>query len=36
MREDFAGNAAAISDDLSVIVYARPSGQEDLYFLSMN
>ena len=29
MREDFAGNAAAISDDLSVMVYARPSGQED-------
>ena len=36
IREDFGGNAAAISDDLSVIVYARPSGQEDLYFLSMN
>ncbi|HTV66010.1 MAG TPA: protein kinase [Bryocella sp.] len=34
VREDFAGNAATISEDLSVMVYARPSGQEDLYFLS--
>lgn len=34
VREDFAGNAFAISDDLSVMVYARPSGHEDLYFLS--
>ncbi len=34
VREDFAGNASNISDDLSVMVYARPSGHEDLYFLS--
>ena len=34
VREDFAGNAAAIADDLSVIIYARPNGHEDLYFLS--
>jgi Tol biopolymer transport system component len=34
VREDFGGNAFAISDDLSVMVYARPSGHEDLYFLS--
>jgi len=34
VREDFAGNASEVSEDLSVIIYARPSGQEDLYFLS--
>ncbi|MGA7460755.1 MAG: protein kinase [Candidatus Korobacteraceae bacterium] len=34
VREDFAGNAATISDDLSVMVYARPNGHEDLYLLS--
>ncbi len=34
VREDFAGNASAISEDLSVMVYARPNGHEDLYFLS--
>ncbi len=34
VREDFAGNAANISEDLSVMIYARPSGHEDLYFLS--
>ena len=34
LREDFAGNAFSIADDLSVMVYARPSGQEDFYFLS--
>ncbi len=34
VREDFAGNASAISDDLSVMVYARPGGHDDLYFLS--
>jgi len=34
VREDFAGNASNISEDLSVMIYARPSGQEDLYFLA--
>ena len=34
VREDFAGNAAAIAEDLSVMVYARPNGHEDLYLLS--
>jgi serine/threonine protein kinase/Tol biopolymer transport system component len=34
VREDFQGNAFAISDDLSLVVYARPNGQEDLYFLA--
>ena len=34
VREDFAGNASAISEDLSVMVYARPNGHEDLYFLA--
>jgi hypothetical protein len=36
VREDFAGNASNISDDVSVMIYARPSGQEDLYFLARN
>ncbi len=36
VREDFAGNASAISDDLSVIVYARPNGHEDLYFMAQH
>ncbi len=34
VREDFAGNASNISEDLSVMVYARPNGHEDLYLLS--
>ena len=34
MREDYGGNAFAVSDDLSSIVYARPSGHDDLYLLS--
>ena len=34
VREDFSGNAAAVAEDLSLIVYARPSGQDDLYFLA--
>ena len=33
VREDFGGNASNIAQNLSVMVYARPSGQEDLYFL---
>jgi len=34
VREDLAGNASNISEDLSVMIYARPNGHEDLYFLS--
>ena len=34
IREDFAGNAWTVSDDLSEIVYARPTGHDDLYFLA--
>ncbi len=36
VREDFAGNASSVAENLSVMVYARPSGQEDLYFLARN
>ncbi len=36
VREDFAGNASNISEDLSVMVYARPNGHDDLYFLSQH
>jgi serine/threonine protein kinase/Tol biopolymer transport system component len=34
LREDYEGNAFIISRDLSTIVYARPSGHDDLYLLS--
>ena len=34
VREDFTGNAAAIAPDLSAIVYARPNGHDDLYFMA--
>ena len=34
LREDYGGNAFAISPDLSSVVYARPGGHDDLYFLS--
>ena len=34
MREDYSGNAFAVSYDLSSIVYARPSGHDDLYLPS--
>ena len=33
-RQDYAGNAYEFSKDLSTVVYARPSGQADLYYLS--
>ena len=36
VREDFAGNASSISDDLSIMVYARPKGHDDLYFLGQH
>ena len=35
VREDFSGNASNISEDLSVMIYARPNGHDDLYFLSL-
>jgi hypothetical protein len=34
VREDFAGNAAAVAADLSEIVFARPNGHDDLYFMA--
>jgi serine/threonine protein kinase len=34
LREDYGGNAFAVSSDLSSLVYARPGGHDDLYFLS--
>jgi serine/threonine protein kinase len=34
LREDYGGNAFAVSPDLSSVVYARPGGYDDLYFLS--
>ncbi len=34
VREDFSGNAAAVSPDLSLIIYARPNGHDDLYFMA--
>ena len=36
VREDFSGNASNISEDLSVMIYARPNGHDDLYFLSLH
>ena len=33
-RQGFSGNAYDFSKDLSTVVYARPSGQADLYYLS--
>jgi eukaryotic-like serine/threonine-protein kinase len=33
-RQSYAGNAYDFSKDLSTVVYARPGGQADLYFLS--
>ncbi len=34
IREDFAGNAWALSDDLSTLVYVRPTAHDDLYLMS--
>ncbi len=34
LREDYNGNAFAVSRDLSSVVFARPGGHDDLYFLS--
>ena len=33
IREDYQGNAYDLSQDLSKIVYVRPNGRDDLYFL---
>jgi len=33
-RHNFAGNAYDFAKDLSTVIYARPSGQADLYYLS--
>jgi Tol biopolymer transport system component len=33
LRDDYGGNAYDVSLDLSTIIYARPNGQDDLYFL---
>jgi serine/threonine protein kinase/Tol biopolymer transport system component len=33
-RHGYAGNAYDFSKDLSTVIYARPSGQADLYYLS--
>ncbi|MGB8321767.1 MAG: protein kinase [Candidatus Acidiferrum sp.] len=34
LREDYSGNAYDISTDLSTVIYARPGGHDDLYFLA--
>jgi serine/threonine protein kinase/Tol biopolymer transport system component len=34
LREDYSGNAFAVSRDLSSVVYARPGGHDELYLLS--
>jgi len=34
LREDYGGNALAIASDLFAIVYARPEGHDNRYFLS--
>jgi serine/threonine protein kinase/Tol biopolymer transport system component len=34
MREDYGGNAYSVAPDLSAVVFARPGGYDDLYFLS--
>ena len=34
LREDYNGNAFIVSRDLTSIVFARPGGHDDLYFLS--
>ena len=34
LRQGYSGNAYDFSKDLSTVVYARPSGQADLYYLS--
>ena len=33
-RQEYGGNAYDVSRDLSTVIYARPNGQADLYYLS--
>ena len=34
LREDYSGNAYSVAPDLSAVVFARPDGYDDLYFMS--
>lgn len=34
LREDYGGNAYSVAPDLSSVVFARPGGYDDLYFIS--
>ena len=34
LREDYGGNAYSVAPDLSSVIFARPGGYDDLYFLS--
>jgi serine/threonine protein kinase len=34
LREDYGGNAYSVTPDLSAVIFARPGGYDDLYFLS--
>ena len=34
LREDYSGNAYSVAPDLSSVVFARPGGYDDLYFIS--
>ena len=34
LREDYGGNAYSLAPDLSSVVFARPGGYDDLYFIS--
>ena len=34
LREDYEGNAFAVSSDLSSLIYARPAAHDDLYLLT--
>jgi hypothetical protein len=35
MREDYSGNAFAVSQDVSSIIYVRPSGYDELYLVNL-
>jgi len=34
LREDYSGNAYSVAPDLSSVVFARPGGYDDLYFIA--
>jgi hypothetical protein len=34
LREDYGGNAYSVAPDLSSVVFSRPGGYDDLYFIS--